>query len=114
MISDLLDDPEQTLEALKLLRGMKNELIVFHLLDREEIDFPFNQLMEFEDMETGGRMIIDCEAVRRAYRARLDEFVGRLERECTGAGIDYLRVNTAETFHELLAGYILKRGMLRR
>ena len=71
VISDLMDAPDAVLRALKVLRGRKNEVLVFQLLDRDELEFPFSQLMEFEDLETGARKKIDCEAVRRTYLDRL-------------------------------------------
>lgn len=114
VLSDLLDDPAGVLASLKVLRGMKNEVIVFHLLDREELEFPFSQLMDFEDMETGERLKLDCEAVRRAYLKNVKEFTGHFAEECPRAGIDYLTVNTTEPFHEVLSRYLLKRNEVKR
>ncbi len=114
LISDLLDDPEQTLQVLKRLRGMKNEVLVFHVLDRDELEFPFSQLMEFEDLETGARKKIDCEAVRREYLKRLRRFLSHFENECPRFQIDYVRASTADTFHEVLTRYLLKRNQIPR
>ncbi len=114
VLSDLLDDQAAVLASLKVLRGMKTEVIVFHLLDRDELELPFSQLMEFEDLETGERLKVDCETIRRAYRERVARFTGFFADECPRAGIDYVTVNTSETFHEVLVRYLLKRGEERR
>jgi uncharacterized protein (DUF58 family) len=113
VLSDLLDEPRPILDALKVLRGMKNEVLVFHILDHEEIEFPFTQLMEFEDLETGTKLKVDCDSIRRTYRKKLEEFTDFFKTEGPSAGIDYLRVDTSRPFHEVLVRYLLKRNQVR-
>ncbi|MBI4859673.1 MAG: DUF58 domain-containing protein [Candidatus Riflebacteria bacterium] len=114
LLSDLLDEPRAVLASLKVLRGMKNEVIVFHVLDRDEIEFPFAQRMDFEDVETGQRLELDCEVIRREYQERVRRFTGFFGDECPRADIDYVTANTSQPFHELLSRFLLKRSEVRR
>ncbi len=113
LLSDLMDEPEPIVEVLKQLRSKKNEVIVFHILDPDEIDFPFNQLMEFEDFETGERLRLDCESVRKSYREAFERYRRHFENELPRVGVDYCFVRTSETFHEVLSRYLLRRNRAR-
>ena len=72
LISDLYDDPEAVDRALHHFRHKRHEVIVFHVLDRAEIEFPFRETASFVDMETGERIQVDPAYVRDDYRRQLD------------------------------------------
>ena len=69
VISDLYDEPEAIAKAVRPLRYRGHDVIVFHVLDPAEIDFPFDEAASFEDLETGDRMPIVPAALREQYRA---------------------------------------------
>ena len=70
LISDLYDDPEEVMRALHHFRHRNHEVILFHVFDQAEIEFPFKETMRFVDMETGERLQIDPSYVREEYRGR--------------------------------------------
>jgi len=67
LISDLLDDPEGVLRGLKQLRSRQNDVIVFHLLDKDELEFPFEEPTIFKDLEEDIKLLADPHAIRPAY-----------------------------------------------
>jgi uncharacterized protein (DUF58 family) len=109
IISDLFDEPDAVMNLLQHFRHERHEIIVFHVLDNAEIEFPFQGLIEFRDLETRQRMQLRPEVIREAYCQKFNEFVERYRRECTKAKIDYQLVNTQMPFELMLAAYLRKR-----
>src|SRR5207244_11177659 len=76
IISDLFDDPEVIMRALRYFRHRRNEVIVFHILDKNELEFPFQRLTVFEDIEdTAVRVLPDPAAIRPAYLQQVEAFL---------------------------------------
>ena len=69
LISDLLDDPDQVLMGLNHFRHNKQEMIVFHLLDRQELEFQFGNRTKFRDLETDETITTEPWHIRSAYRS---------------------------------------------
>jgi uncharacterized protein (DUF58 family) len=109
IISDLMDEPDAVMNLLQHFRHERHEIIVFHVLDDAEIEFPFEGLIEFHDLETREKMQLRAEVIREEYRRKFDEFVERYRRECTKAKIDYQLVDTQTPFERMLAAYLRKR-----
>src|SRR5438105_6329785 len=57
LISDLFDDEESILDGIRHLRFSGSEVIVFHTLDPDELEFPFTGLVEFEGLESSGKLV---------------------------------------------------------
>lgn len=112
LISDLYDDVEPVLRALHHFRHCRHELIVFHVLDRTELEFPFRQTVRFRDMETGQRLQVDPTFVREEYQRELQAFLDRFRRGCRESQIDYVLANTATPYDHLLARYLMRRSGL--
>lgn len=112
LISDLYDDPEAVLRGLKHFRHQKHEVIVFHLCDPAELKFPFEQLSDFRDLETGEKLLVHPLAYREAYLAELKGFLDLYRRECSGHLIDYQVVETGTPFETYLGQYLRKRAGL--
>jgi uncharacterized protein (DUF58 family) len=112
VVSDLLDDPDTLMMALKHFRHKKNEVIVMHVLDPLERSFGFDRDAVFEDMETGERIMTQPWQVRRAYRSGMDAFVERTKRECREHAIDYVLLDTATPYDVALVEYLSKRRRL--
>src|SRR5205823_5288184 len=74
LFSDLLTDPEPVLQSLYHLRHRGNEVILFHVLDEAEVQFPFEGLIEFEDVEAPDKLTIDARGMRPDYLAAIQEF----------------------------------------
>ncbi len=109
LISDLFDDPGEIMKGLLHFRHKKHEVIVFHLLDPDEIHFPFRGLTTFKDLETGQRMEVLPEAIREDYRKVMKEFTDTFRRGCAEARIDYVLADTSVPYEVLLAAFLTKR-----
>jgi hypothetical protein len=109
LFSDLLTDPAPVLESLHHLRHRGNEVILFHILDEAEVHFPFEGVIEFEDVEDQNRLTIDARGMRPDYLKTLAEFQGFYRVECAKANIDYVPIDTSVNFDKALMEYLLQR-----
>ena len=110
VISDLLDEPDDVIRALKHFQFRGTDVIVFHLLDRDELEFPFGRPTRFEDLETNDEVIAVPGAVREHYLAQMGALIDRYKRELGGAGIDYKLLSTAEPLEMALLAYLSARS----
>jgi uncharacterized protein (DUF58 family) len=111
LVSDLLDEPEKILKGLRLFRFKGNDVIVFHLLDPAELDLPFDGNILFEDLEELNlKVVADPRAIRKTYRAVVEEFISRMRQECHDNTIDYQLISTATPLDRALASYLSWRG----
>ena len=113
LISDLLDEQEKVLNALKYFRFKKHEVIVFHLLDPAELELPFTDVLWLEDMENGKRILTHPEIIREKYKNILEEFVETYKLNCLRSDIDYCLINTKTPLDFALGAYLARRKMLR-
>jgi uncharacterized protein (DUF58 family) len=110
LISDLLDDPETVLHGLRHLRQNKHEVVVFHVLDRDEMEFPFQRMTRFLAMEGDSSVAVDPRALRKAYLEELNGFLKILRKGCLGAKIDYVPMHTRQLLDVALATYLATRS----
>ncbi|GIV60569.1 DUF58 domain-containing protein [Rhodocaloribacter litoris] len=109
LVSDLLDAPETILDGLRHFRFNGHEVIVFHVLDPREVDFAFGDLVEFEDLETGERRLVQADAARTDYLARLHAYLDRLRHGCARLGVDYTLLTTDQPLDYALFNYLAAR-----
>lgn len=114
LISDLYEDPDAILEALTHLRGKGNDLLVFHVLDRRELEFPFTDAANFLDLETGERMPVIPEYLRKQYRELITAHVSTLGRILGESRIDYALFDTSKPLDHALFAYLSARERLAR
>lgn len=114
VISDLIDDPEQTLRAIRLLRSQKHDVLVFHLQDAAELEFPFQGATQFRDLETGEELEIDPTAVRDGYLDQVRQCCEFYRKGLTENGIDYHLINTRQPYDQALSAYLNRRSKVRR
>ncbi len=110
MISDLLDDPDEIIRGLKHFQFRGIDVIVFHVLDPDEIEFPFDRATRFEDLETSEEIMAVPGAVRAHYLKEIDELIERYRRELGASGIDYQLLNTREPLEIALLSYLSARA----
>ena len=113
LISDLLDDPEQVLMGLNNFKYNKQEVIVFHLVDRKEYDFDFTDRTQFNDMETGATITTDPWHIRSAYKDQIDESIKNYRQGCRNLKIDYVQIFTDQPLDIALNQYLNKRQRLK-
>jgi uncharacterized protein (DUF58 family) len=110
LVSDLYDEPEEVIRALHHFRHRRHEVILFHVLDKAEIDFPFREMIAFHDLESSERIQIDPAYVRDEYVAQFEAFLTDYRRACAEAQIDYVLADTTVPYDFLLSKYIAKRN----
>jgi uncharacterized protein (DUF58 family) len=113
LVSDLLDRPESVLSAIRLLRHHRHEVIVFHLLDRDERVFPFERMTRFEGLEELPVVMADPAALRTQYLKELETFTRTIQRGCLAAAADFVALDTATPLDVALSGYLARRGKRR-
>ncbi len=110
LVSDLYDEPDEVMRALHHFHHRKHEVIVFHVFDKAEVDFPFHDAVAFHDLETGERLQIDPAYVRDAYKQQIDGFIETYRRACAESQIDYVMTDTSTPYDFMLSRYIAKRN----
>ena len=110
LVSDLCDEPEEVVRALNHFRHRRHEVIVFHVLDKAEIEFPFRETIAFHDLETDERIQIEPAYVRDDYVARIEAFIAGYRRACAEAQIDYVLADTSVPYDFMLSKYLAKRS----
>jgi uncharacterized protein (DUF58 family) len=114
LVSDLYEEPRAVLDAVALLRHRGSDLMVFHVLDPAEIQFPFDEPAAYEDLESGVRIPVVPEAVRERYRALVAEHIAALSRLLGESRIDYARFDTSQPLDHALASFLTRRERMVR
>ncbi|MDA0836773.1 MAG: DUF58 domain-containing protein [Planctomycetota bacterium] len=111
LISDFLDpNYEQLSDCFSHFRFARYDVIVMHLLDPAEIDFSFQQIQNFRDLETGEELVVEPETFRSTYTERVQKFRDSVESQCLKAHIDYEFVRTSQPLERVLFQYLSKRA----
>jgi len=116
IISDLYEAAGADREVMRGLRHFKHkkhEVLLFHVLDAAELDFPFERLSDFVDMETGERIQADPSYMREEYRRQVQGFVETIRRDCASGNMDYVLANTSAPYDLLLRAYLQRRKRMR-
>jgi hypothetical protein len=109
IVSDLLDDPNEIIAALKHFRHKKNEVIVMHVLDPLERTFAFGSDATIRDLETSEQIVTQPWQIQKAYQREMASFLDRYKRECRENYIDYVLLDTKTTFDVALVEYLSRR-----
>ncbi len=109
LFSDLLADPEPILHGLHHLRHRGHEVIVFHVLDEAEVHFPFEGVVEFEDVEEQQRLTVDARGMKGDYLRAVGAFREHYRQECARTNIDFVPIDTSVGFDKALMEYLIQR-----
>ena len=110
LISDLLDDPESVIRGLKHFQFRGTDVIVFHILDPDEVEFPFDRATRFEDLETQDEVMAVPGVVRDHYLQEIGSLIERYRRDLGSAGIDYQLLTTNHPLELALMSYLSTRA----
>src|SRR5262245_42082403 len=110
ILSDLFDDPARIIAGLKHFRHRRHEVIVFHVLDAAEIDFPFRETTMFKGLEGMPEILTEPHALRRAYQSELSAFLDELRKGCRMIDIDYSALRTDQSLDIPLSSYLASRS----
>lgn len=109
LLSDLFDPDEDLLAGLKMVAARGHQVAVFHLLDRDEILFPFEDPSQFESLEDDRRLLATPRDIRQAYLAELGRFLRETRRALSNPGLTYELVRTDEPPHQPLIRHLSAR-----
>ena len=112
ILSDLYDDPREVIRGLRHFRFKKHEVILFHILDKWELDFPFRKLSDFVDMETNEEIQVDPRYVREEYQKEIQRFIDDYKRDCSASRVEYVQTDTSVPYDFMLSAYLAKRKRL--
>src|SRR5215470_15857385 len=110
LISDLYDEPDNIIAGLKALKAKGNDIIVFHIMDNFELTFPFEDMAQFEDMETRKKLHVIPEYLRSQYLVILNEHMERIRKALSGTRIDYCLMDTSKPLDNGLFTYLAARS----
>jgi hypothetical protein len=114
LFSDLFDFDAGVLPSLKMVAARGHQVVVFHVLDGDELDFPFEDATLFESMEDERRLLAFPREIRLAYRQELQRFCDQNRRALAGGGLAYEPVRTDEPPHQPLLRHLTKRQRRKR
>jgi uncharacterized protein (DUF58 family) len=109
VLSDCFDDVAQIRRGLQHLRYQRHEVILFHILDAAELDFPFQEPTLFRGLEQEPELITDPRGLRQGYLEEVNAFVTELERGCREQKVDYVRLRTDTNLGVALSSYLASR-----
>ncbi len=109
ILSDLFDDVEAMIAGLQHFHHRRHDVIVFHILDPAELDFPFNRLTMFEGLESMPQQLADPRALKKAYLEEFNRYRKRVQLACRSQQIDYQLVRTDQPLDVALSSYLAAR-----
>ncbi|HBO43277.1 MAG TPA: DUF58 domain-containing protein [Planctomycetaceae bacterium] len=114
LVSDLLVDREGLFKGLRLLRSRGHDVIVLHVMDDDELDFPFSGPTRFEGLEIDHRLSCNPRALRQGYLEALGAFLEEIRRGCASNRVDYVLLRTSRPLDAALAAFLSKRMEVRK
>ena len=113
LISDLFGDPDTLARGLDRLVTRNHELIVLHVMHRDELQFPYDRLTRFEGLEGDGRLLVDAAALRESYLKQLGAWRETVRKLCHVRGGDYHLIDTGTPLEVSLSAYLGARAARR-
>jgi uncharacterized protein (DUF58 family) len=112
LISDLLDDEGDIFRGLAHLKFLKHDVIVFHVMDRRELNLEYDGLVQFEDLETSDKVRTFPQSIRSGYQQRVADFLDNIKRTLGKSRIDYCLLETSEPLDRAFIAYLVTRRRL--
>ncbi len=111
LVSDLLDKPERILDGLNHLRFARHEVLVFHVMDPYELEFPFDGQIKFEGLEGYEPVLCQPRMLRKAYLEALNKHILAVKTACERNKVDYVLLNTAQPLEMALQSFLQSRAL---
>jgi len=109
IFSDLFDRPEDIIKGLREIKSRGHDVVVFHVLDRDEVEFPFERMTLFQGMEQLPELLCDPKSLRDAYLAEIEAHGEALRKGCLAQRVDYVRVQNNQPLDVVLTSYLSAR-----
>lgn len=114
LFSDLFLDPNELAKALSQFRIRNHEVIVFHVMHHDELEFPFQENTLFRGMEVEAQLHTEPRALRTSYMEAVDRYMKKIKTTCACAGIDHVLLDTSKPLDGVLTSYLNYRAKRRR
>jgi uncharacterized protein (DUF58 family) len=109
VLSDLFDNVDSIVAGLKHFRHRRHEVVVLHVLDPAELEFPFNEPTLFRGLEQLPDVLTDPKSLKRAYLDEFGHFLQAVRKGCRAQHMDYLLLRTDQSLEVALSGYLAAR-----
>jgi uncharacterized protein (DUF58 family) len=109
LMSDLLSDPDEIIDAIRMLRFRGHDVIIFHILDEAEVTFPFTGSVDLLEPESNDHEIVDAAGIRAEYLQALHDLREKYRTTCQSVGADYVALDTSVPFDKALVEYLSQR-----
>jgi uncharacterized protein (DUF58 family) len=114
ILSDCFDNVDRLLKALQHFRHKRHEVLIFHILAPEELDFPFHRMTQFRNLEViGDKLLVDPYRLRNEYLKNFEAFRTQLKEKAGEMKIDYHLLRTGEPVDRALGIYLTRRQRQR-
>ncbi len=110
VLSDLFVAPTELKDALQHLRYRKHDVVVFHMLERQELEFEFDRPIRFNDLEGNGSILADPSIMAEQYREAISVYLASVKQVMQDTSTDYRRVSLQENYGDILASFLLQRS----
>lgn len=114
VVSDAVDEPQPLFDALKGCLVREQDVTLFQVLDRDELEFPFDRMTEFRDPERPRKIMGDPTTLRHRYLERLHAHLEAIKDFSKRNRVDYVRLHNGEDLAGILTSHFLRRLMMRR
>jgi uncharacterized protein (DUF58 family) len=114
ILSDCFDQIGPLMHALRHFRHQRHEVLLFHILAPEEIEFPFRKMTQFRNLEVAGhKLLVDPQALRKEYLKNFQTFCRQLREQAGQMQVDYHLMRTDQPVERALGVYLTKRQTRR-
>ena len=110
LVSDLFVDIDGVIRALEHFRHFNHEVMVLHIMDKDELEFPYSNTTKFEGLEEMGDVTCEPRALREAYLKEVEDFCHEVKRKCVASKIDYKLISTGDYLDAALCSFLAARA----
>ena len=114
LVSDLLADREGLFRGLRLLRSRGHDVMLFHVLDDDELDFPFSGPTRFEGLELPEQLRCNPAPCAKGYLKALGGYLEEVRRGCSRQNVDYVLLRTSQPLDAALAAFLNYRLAMQK
>ena len=114
LFSDLFIDPDELGRSLQQFRLRRHEVVVFHVMHHDELEFPFQDNTLFRGIEVDAELHTEPRALRKSYMEAVERYMTRVKKVCAAAGIDHVLLDTSKPLDGVLSSYLNFRAKSRR
>ena len=114
LFSDLFIDPDELGRSLEQFRLRRHEVVVFHVMHHDELEFPFQDNTLFRGIEVDAELHTEPRALRKSYMEAVERYMTRVKKVCAAAGIDHVLLDTSKPLDGVLSSYLNFRAKSRR